>query len=351
MALKDADLFVVLDSADSQNKKVRADALTTFVTGGANVQSVAGGAGIQTLTTDGDVTVSADINTNRGLEFTGIGDDREIAVRLGDGLRFDADGAVEVTTHALNFVGNVDLTDFSTLPAGAVEVGDTFVNTGSGTAVADWAATVDALTAGDAVEPNDLIICNTAGTGVAAQYTFVAAGGTGGLTEVNIAQGTRTATEVPITNDAGDDATLTAATTALAGVMTAADKTKLDKVTTGDDGNGNDIITNIKVDLSRARTATTNTVECNKGDNAELTAAEPSTNGAGGFAGLLTATDKEKLDELGAGATIVSITAQNGVKNTGTATEPVLEANFGAIAAGGTATTVMPYDISLLDPI
>ena len=207
------------------------------------------------------------------------------------------------------------------------------------------------MTAGDAVEANDLIICNTAGTGVAAQYTFVAAGGNGGLTEVNLAQGARTGVEVVITNDAGDDATLTAATTTLAGVMTAADKTKLDQVTTGDDGFGNDIITNIKVDLSRARDATTNTVECDKGENATLTAAEPSTNGAGGFAGLLTATDKEKLDELGAGATIVSITAQNGVKNEGTATEPVLEANFGAVAAGATPTTVMPYDISVLDPI
>jgi hypothetical protein len=345
MALKDADLFVVLDSTDSTNKKVRADALTTFVTGGANVQSVAGGAGIEAVTTNGAVAVSADINTNRGLAFTGTGDDREIAVSLGTGLAFDANGAIQVSNQTLNFSGTVDLTDAGTIPAGAVAVGDAYVNNGNGDAVVDWANITTDLDTGDAVVGTDLVVCTTAGTGAAARYVFIHTGGGAGT--VNLAQGTRTATEVPITNTGGDDATLTAATTALAGVMTAADKTKLDGITLDTDGNVNEV----EVNLSRARTATTNTVECDAGDDVELTAAEPSTNGAGGFAGLLTATDKEKLDELGAGATIVSMTAQNGVQNTGTATEPVLEANFGAVAAGNTATTVMPYDISLLADI
>ena len=46
----------------------------------------------------------------------------------------------------------------------------------------------------------------------------------------NIAQGTRTATTVPVTSSTGTDATLQAATTSLAGVMTSADKTKLDNI-------------------------------------------------------------------------------------------------------------------------
>jgi hypothetical protein len=46
----------------------------------------------------------------------------------------------------------------------------------------------------------------------------------------NIAQGTRTSTTVPVTSSTGNDATLQAATTTLAGVMTAADKIKLDNL-------------------------------------------------------------------------------------------------------------------------
>lgn len=44
----------------------------------------------------------------------------------------------------------------------------------------------------------------------------------------NLAQGTRTATTVPVTSSTGTSATLDIATTSLAGVMSAADKTKLD---------------------------------------------------------------------------------------------------------------------------
>jgi hypothetical protein len=49
----------------------------------------------------------------------------------------------------------------------------------------------------------------------------------------NIAEGTRTTTTVPITSSTGTAATLSAATTSLAGVMTSADKTKLDGIATG----------------------------------------------------------------------------------------------------------------------
>lgn len=47
----------------------------------------------------------------------------------------------------------------------------------------------------------------------------------------NIAQGTRTTTTVPITSSTGSDATLQAASPTLAGVMVAADKSKLDDAT------------------------------------------------------------------------------------------------------------------------
>jgi hypothetical protein len=55
----------------------------------------------------------------------------------------------------------------------------------------------------------------------------------GDVDGTNIAQGTRTSTTVPITSSTGSNATLTAATTSLAGVMVAADKSKLDGIDSG----------------------------------------------------------------------------------------------------------------------
>lgn len=49
----------------------------------------------------------------------------------------------------------------------------------------------------------------------------------------NLAQGTRTATTVPVTSSTGTNATLAVATTSLAGVMSAADKTKLNDIAAG----------------------------------------------------------------------------------------------------------------------
>lgn len=53
------------------------------------------------------------------------------------------------------------------------------------------------------------------------------------LTSVNLTLGTTTSTSQPITNSGGTGITLPAATTSLAGLMTAADKTKLDGIATG----------------------------------------------------------------------------------------------------------------------
>src|SRR5690606_238024 len=53
------------------------------------------------------------------------------------------------------------------------------------------------------------------------------------LTVVNLALGTRTSTTMPITNSAGTGVTLPVATTTLAGLMSAADKVKLNNIATG----------------------------------------------------------------------------------------------------------------------
>jgi hypothetical protein len=66
----------------------------------------------------------------------------------------------------------------------------------------------------------------TANQGSAATFTVNVPG-------TNIAEGTRTSTTVPLTSSTGSNATLSAATTSLAGVMSSADKTKLDGIESG----------------------------------------------------------------------------------------------------------------------
>lgn len=67
-------------------------------------------------------------------------------------------------------------------------------------------------------------------------------------------------------------------------------------------------------------------------------------------AGLMTGADKAQLDSLVATpGGVASLTARNGITNSGTATAPVLDVDFGALPNGDATTAqVMPYDISAL---
>ncbi len=73
-------------------------------------------------------------------------------------------------------------------------------------------------------------------------YEFITAGGAwrvvdqSGAGATNLTLGTVTATTVDVNSSTGTDATLPAATTAAAGVLTAADKTRIDNLTTGTTG-------------------------------------------------------------------------------------------------------------------
>ena len=85
----------------------------------------------------------------------------------------------------------------------------------------------------------------------------------------NIAEGTRTSTTVPITSSTGTGATLSAATTSLAGVMTSADKTKLDGIAAGAQ-------VNVATNLGYTAAATTGTVTSSTGTSATIPAATQS---------------------------------------------------------------------------
>lgn len=96
---------------------------------------------------------------------------------------------------------------------------------------------------------------------------------------------TQTASAVTVTSDSGSDATIQAASASRAGVMTVEDKTKLDGVA----GNAEP---NVPTNLTAARNATSVVVQSSTGTNATIAVANES------LAGVMAAADKAKLDGI-----------------------------------------------------
>lgn len=184
--------------------------------GGGDITSVLGGDGIRTATNNGIVTVTADVDTDRGLHFVS----GQIAVDIGANLSFDGQGRLQADVDALSYKGTVDLTG-ATVPANPSQ-GDVFANTAAGTISAEWSAATGEGAA-TAVAAGDLVAFN--GT----DWSYIPTGGTpGGATDLGVDD--ITATTLDITSSTGNDATVPSATDASAGLMTAADKAKLDDV-------------------------------------------------------------------------------------------------------------------------
>ncbi|MDW1813485.1 hypothetical protein R7O11_30975, partial [Vibrio sp. Vb2362] len=111
--------------------------------------------------------------------------------------------------------------------------------------------------------------------------------------QVNVATNlsvSRNANSQTVNSSTGKDATLSAATTSSAGVMTAADKKKLDGIQAGAQAN-------IATNLTASRNATTQTIKSSTGKDAVLSAVTAS------HAGVMTAADKKKLDGVATQAT------------------------------------------------
>jgi hypothetical protein len=109
----------------------------------------------------------------------------------------------------------------------------------------------------------------------------IPSGGGVGVTNLSAS---RDASSMTVFSDTGLDANLPAATAALAGVMSAADKTKLDGIT----GTGGGGVTN----LTFSRDASSVTVISDTGNDANLPAASAT------LAGVMSAADKTKLDGI-----------------------------------------------------
>ena len=177
-------------------------------------------------------------------------------------------------------------------------------------------------------------VATTNGTGISVTGGPITTSGT--LTITNTAPNvttnlstTTTATTVTVNSSDGTNATLPAATTTVAGVQTGADKLKLDGIASGAQ-------VNVATNLGYTTAASTGTVTSSTGTNSTLPAATTS------LAGLLTGTDKTKLDGIASGATANT--------NTGTVTSVATANGTGITVTGGPITSTGTLTITNTAP-
>ena len=145
----------------------------------------------------------------------------------------------------------------------------------------------------------------------------------------------RNATSVTVLSDTGTDAVLAAASATEAGVMTAADKAKLDGIPAGGGGGGG------ATNLSFTRTSTTVTIVSDTGTDAVLPTANVDS------AGIMTADDKTKLDGIPAGGATNLTFSRNATSVTvlsDTGTDAVLPAATSSLSGVMTAADKAKLD-------
>ena len=147
-----------------------------------------------------------------------------------------------VAAGAAGFMTGADKTKLDGIASGATQnSSDAFLltrgnHTGTQLAstISDFASASRAQTEAELVAGTNVTI-TPSGSGATRQLTIAAAGG-GGSTNLSTTTSTTTLT---VNSDTGTDAVLPAATTSVAGVLTASDKTKLDGVAAGATANAN----------------------------------------------------------------------------------------------------------------
>ncbi len=190
--------------------------------GGTGITQILGDNGIDATVIGTVVTLNVDIDANKGLYF----ELDKLAINAGANLSFDADGKLQADIDTLSYKGTVDLTS-DPVPAGG-SAGDAFANIASGAMSAAW-QTATGLGA-TTVSPGDLVVKTPAA------WSYIPTGGAGVQTDLGLDnRGTET---LDITSSTGADVTVPAATDALAGLMTAADKQTLDSGGTPNGGTG-----------------------------------------------------------------------------------------------------------------
>lgn len=251
-SLANGDVLHGVQAADSQDKQFSLTDLSTFFASGAPVASVFGRTG----------TVVA---TNGDYDIGELGDvDLSVAPTSGQFLKWNGS----------NWIASNVPADVVDLAYSSAASNGTITNTAGTNATIPGATTLSAglFSATDKVKLNG--IATGAQVNVPANLGYTTAASTG-----------------TVTSSTGTDATIPAATTSLAGLLTGADKTKLDGIAAGAQ-------VNVATNLGYTTAASTGTVTSSTGTNATLPAATTS------LAGLLTGADKTKLDGIQAGAQV-----------------------------------------------
>jgi tagatose-1,6-bisphosphate aldolase len=192
---------------------------------------------------------------------------------------------------------------------------DQYYQIESGALVAVGATKAQGLLADTAVQPTDSIdvlvdVDTTTAAPTTGQFlewdgtNWVPGSASGGTVNLGYTTAASTGT---VTNDSGTDATIPAATTSLAGLLTGADKTKLDGIATGAE-------VNVATDLSY--TASTRLLASSTGTDATLPEVV-----AAGDSGLMTGADKTKLNGIAAGAEVNAVDSVFGRTGAVTATD------------------------------
>ena len=185
--------------------------------GGSGITQILGDDGIDATVIGTVVTLNVDIERTKGLYF----DLDKLAINAGANISFDADGKIQADIDTLSYKGTIDLTSDPVPPGG--NAGDAFANIGTGAMSAAW-QTATGLGA-TTVSPGDLVVKTPTA------WSYIPTGGAGVQTDLGLDnRGTET---LDVTSSTGDDVTIPAATDALAGLLTAADKTDLDGLIAG----------------------------------------------------------------------------------------------------------------------
>ena len=317
-----------------------------------------------TVNGDDDITnVRVDLNytkaADQGTVTNTKGDDAVIPVADGTnaGLLSAADKTkLDGLSGALVYKGQVDLTGTTVPSLAAGDAGFTYMNSTNGSCSSEWAGKTSGLTAGDAVTQNDMVTWD--GT----QFIFQKNTGGNGKTDLGW---TSASTQGTVTSSTGANATVPKVDTNNAGLMLPGDFDKLGGIqadaqknvksdwnaSTGDaeiqnkpviaqsdwaqttssdpafiknkptitmDG-GN--VDNISVNLTYTASATNGIVNSDKGTNATLPLVV-----ANGNAGLMTGTDKNKLDGIAGGA---QVNVGTDLSNTTNATQVTVQSSTG----------------------
>lgn len=297
-------------------------ALTVTNNRGANASIPAATTSAWGAMTDEDKSkldgIAAGAQVNVGTNLSATADGTQLQVNSSTGSNVDLPAA---TTSAWGVMTDEDKSKLNGIASGAQ------VNVGTNISVSEAASTV---AINSSTGSNDSIAAATtslAGVMTASDKSKLDGIASGAQVNVgtNLGQ-SRTGSSFTVTSSTGNNVNLSAATTTLWGVMTDNDKAKLDGIASGAQVN---VGTNITV----SEGATTVAINSSTGSDDSIAAATTS------LAGVMTATDKSKLNGIASGATNTAAPAITSNGSTPSLASGITAAEVRSLIGAGTSST------------